>query len=111
MMNTKAPNFKIGDMVVFEQTGEWFVIHEKFDIYAKPGRHNHNPSYAWRVEWGVKMWDGWGNIGQNDDYGVSCINLNNMVGSRFQRNEDVVTVTALHPYKKGRWARKLAHQS
>jgi hypothetical protein len=98
-------------MVVFKQTGEWFIIYDRFDIYSTPDRKSNYPSYAWYVEWGAKMWDGWGNIGQNDDYGVSCINLNNMTGSRFRRDGNFVLVSALHPYKRGRWARKPAHQS
>jgi len=99
-MHNNHTHFKIGDLVIFEETGEWFVINDKFDMYAKPDKRSEWPSWCWNVAWGKKLREGWGNLtGHDEKYGVLCTNLSNLAGSR-RRDGNVVYVKSCHPWKR-----------
>ena len=58
MKKNKHGEWNPGDLILFEDTGEWCVLQEKFDIYNTSRTRNleergyHSESWAWRVDWG-----------------------------------------------------------
>ena len=84
-------------MIIFEDTGEWCVLHEKFDVYASEERQSYSPSWAWKAEWGSK-WGPWQQMDAGKKHGISHINLSNCAQPAF-REGNVVRVRSASPYK------------
>jgi hypothetical protein len=102
-MSSECTRFKVGDLVIFKETDEWFVIHGRFDMHAKPDKKSEWPSWCWAVLWGKKLREGWGNLSCHDEkYGILCTNLSNLAGRR-RRDGNIIHVNSLHP-----WTRKSA---
>ena len=104
MKKNKHGEWNPGDLIIFEATGEWCVLQEKFDIYApseedrleKKGRHS--PSWAWNVDWGRKE-GSWSRMDAGANYGISHLNLSNCAQPAY-REGNVVSVRSSSPYKK-----------
>jgi hypothetical protein len=103
LKKNKHGNWHAGDMIIFEDTGEWCVLHEKFDIYVSSEKDNlekkrwHQPSWAWKAEWGT-MPGSWKQMDAGGRYGISHINLSNCAQPAF-REGSVVRVRSSSPYK------------
>ena len=97
MKKNKHGNWHPGDMIIFEDTGEWCVLHEKFDVYASKKRQSYSPSWAWKAEWGSK-WGPWQQMDAGEKHGISHINLSNCAQPAF-REGSVVRVRSTSPYK------------
>jgi hypothetical protein len=93
-----------GDLIIFEDTGEWCVLQEKFDIYNTDQTRNleergyHSESWAWQVEWGHKE-GSWSRMDAGSGFGMSHLNLSNCAQPAF-RQRNVVHVRSSSPYKK-----------
>lgn len=86
-----------GDMIIFEDTGEWCVLHEKFDAYAENKTPSRSPSWAWKAEWGTEPGP-WQQMDAGARYGISHINLSNCAQPAF-RVGNIVKVRTISPYK------------
>ena len=96
MKKNKHGNWDEGDMIIFEDTGEWCVLHEKFDVYAGTPA-SQDPSWAWKVEWGTEPGP-WQQMDAGSRYGISHINLSNCAQPAF-REGSIVRVRTISPYK------------